>query len=103
MTDIRKEQLALLRFEKRLAGLAAALATAGAAAKAADLKLGGGESEAAFADLQNALMLVAQTTGQAHEALNARAVEAGVKMLHASGGVPKSDPPQVVASLLGIG
>lgn len=103
MTDIRKEQLALLRFEKKLAGLAAALAVAGGAAKAADLKLGVGDGARAFAELQNALMLLARATGEAHAELQARALEAGARMLSASGGVPKKDPPQAVASILGIG
>ena len=41
--DIRKEQVALLRFEKQLAGLAATLAAGGAVAKAADAKLNASE------------------------------------------------------------
>ena len=103
MKDIRKEQLALLRFEKQLVGLAAALAAAGGAAKAADQKLGATDGGEAFASLQNTLMLLAETTGRAHDALNARALETGVKLLQASGGVPKKDPPQAVASILGLG
>lgn len=103
MTDIRKEQLALLRFEKKLTGLAVSLAMAGGAAKAADAKLGADQGEAAFVTLQNALIVLAEATGAAHAALNARAFEAGARMLSASGGVPKKDPAQAVASILGIG
>lgn len=103
MTDIRKEQLALLRFEKKLAGLAASLAAAGGAAKAADAKLGVDSGAHAFAELSNALMVLAGATGEAHAALNARALDVGARMLSASGGIPKKEPTQAVASILGIG
>ncbi|MBI1365034.1 MAG: hypothetical protein GC153_03655 [Alphaproteobacteria bacterium] len=103
MTDIRKEQLVLLRFEKQLAALAAVLATGASAAQAADGKLAAPEASSALAGLRDALMHLAEVTGAAHASLNASAIEAGARMLHASGGIPKSDPPQVVASLLGIG
>lgn len=103
MTDIRKEHLALLRFEKQLIGLATALAAAGAAARAADAKLGGAEAGAAFTDAQNALIALASATGEVHAALQARAVEIGARMLNASGGIPKREPGGAVASILGIG
>ncbi|HXI85833.1 MAG TPA: hypothetical protein VNH64_00130 [Parvularculaceae bacterium] len=103
MTDIRKEQLVLLRFEKQLAALAAVLTTGASVAQAADLKLASPEATAALAGLQQALMQLAEATGAAHACLDAAAAEAGARVLYASGGIPKSDPPQVVASLLGIG
>lgn len=104
MTDIRKEQLVLLRFEKQIAGLAATLAAAGAsAAQAADEKLAEPVASAALLDLQTALMQLAQATADAHAVLNAKALEAGVVLLQASGGTPKKDPPSVVASILGLG
>lgn len=103
MTDIRKEQLALLRFEKQLAALAAVLATAGGAAKAADAKLGAADASEAFVAAQNALMTLAEATGSAHAALNARAIEIGARVLQASGGIPKTEPTGRIASILGIG
>ncbi|MEE2690887.1 MAG: hypothetical protein VX640_05015 [Pseudomonadota bacterium] len=103
MTDIRKEQLALLRFEKKLTTLAASLAAAGVAAKAVDAKLGGADGADAFATLQNTLMTLAQATGEAHAALNAKAIEVGARVLMASGGIPKKEPGEHVASILGIG
>jgi hypothetical protein len=104
VTDIRKEQAFLLRFEKQIAGLAATLATAGAtAATAADQKLAEPAASAGFADLQNALMHLAQVTADVHASLNAKALEAGLTLLQASGGTPKEDPPRVVASILGLG
>ncbi len=103
MTDIRKEQLALLRFEKRLVALATSLAAVGGAAKAADAKLGVTSGADAFVSLQNTLMTLAQATGEAHAAINAKAAEAGARMLTASGGIPKSEPETLVRSILGIG
>ncbi|MBB5519704.1 hypothetical protein [Amphiplicatus metriothermophilus] len=103
MTDIRKEQLALLRFEKQLLALAAVVATGAEAAKAANEKLGSTAGAEAFASLQNAVMTLATAASQAHEALSVRAAEAGARVLQASGGVPKKDPAQAVASILGLG
>lgn len=103
MTDIRKEQLALLRFEKQLVALAATLVAVGGAAKAADAKLGVTSGADAFASLQNTLMTLAQATGEAHAALNAKAIEVGARMYMASGGIPKKEPGEGVASILGIG
>ncbi len=102
--DLRKEQILLLRFEKQIAGLAATLALGATAAKAADGKLHASDAQAAYADIQAALMNLAEVTGQAHDVLNARAMEYGVKVLQAvGGGTPKHDPPSAVASILGIG
>lgn len=103
MTDVRKEQLVLLRFEKQLAALAAAWAAGASVAQAADGKLGAEDATAAFASVQDAILHLAEVTGAAHAALNAAAVEAGARFLEASGGIPKSEPPQVVASIFGIG
>ncbi len=101
--DLRKEQLALLRFEKQIAGLAVSLAALGGAAKAADGKLHATQAQQAYVELEAALVHLAQVTGQAHEAMNAKAVETGAKLLQAVGGIPKSEPPAVVASILGLG
>ena len=101
--DLRKEQMVLLRFEKQIAGLAATLATLGAAAKAADGKLHATEATTGFGDIQDALMKLAEATGQTHAAVNAKAVEVGATLFQATGGTPKKEPPQVVASILGIG
>ncbi|MBT8471681.1 MAG: hypothetical protein HKN14_06375 [Marinicaulis sp.] len=101
--DLRKEQLTLLRFEKQIAGLAATLAAGVAVAKTADGKLHATEAQTALADVQTALINLAEVTGKAHDALNVKVIEAGAKVYEASGGVPKGDPPKVVASILGIG
>lgn len=102
--DLRKEQLLLLRFEKQIAGLAATLALGATAAKAADGKLHASEAQAAYTDIQAALVNLAEVTGKAHDVLNAMAVDYGFKVLQAAGGgLPKRDPPTVVSSILGIG
>lgn len=101
--DLRKEQAVLLRFEKQIAGLAATLATLGAAAKAADGKLHATEATKAYADLQAALVNLAEATGEAHATVNAKAMEVGATVMQATGGLPKRPPAKVVESILGIG
>jgi len=101
--DIRKEQLVLLRFEKQIAGLAATLAIGAGAAKAADGKLHASVGAEGFADMQAALVHLAEVTGKAHEVMNAKALEVGATVHQATGGLPKGDPHKVVLSLLGIG
>ena len=100
--DLRKEQVALLRFEKQIVGLAATLAAGGAVAKAADGKLHASEGIESYAEIQSALMHLAEVTGKAHEVMNAKAVETGATLLKA-GGLPKEPPAQVIASVLGLG
>ena len=100
--DIRKEQMVLLRFEKQIAGLAATLAVGATAVKAADSKFQANVGVEAYTEIQTALMNLATVTGQAHENLSTKAVEIGAIMHHAEG-TPKSDPPMVVAALLGLG
>ena len=103
MKDIRKEQLVLLRFEKQLAALAASCAAGAGAAQAADLKLASPEASAALGQVQNAILHLAEVTGAAHAALNSSALEAGVRILKATGGTPKESAAQVVTSIFGIG
>ncbi|MEO1251390.1 MAG: hypothetical protein AAFW81_03470 [Pseudomonadota bacterium] len=101
--DLRKEQLVLLRFEKQIAGLAAMVAAGAAVAKSVDGKLHASEATAAYAEVQSALVKLAEATSQAHETLGARAAESGAQLLQASGGVPKRSVSSAVASILGIG
>ncbi|MEL6212028.1 MAG: hypothetical protein AAFY22_06825 [Pseudomonadota bacterium] len=100
--DLRKEQVALLRFEKQIAGLAAALAAGSATAQAAQEKIGGDAAMQAYADLQASLIDLAETAGKAHEILNAHAEAVGATVLQANG-VPKRPPVEVVQSILGLG
>lgn len=101
--DIRKEQVSLLRVEKKIVALAAALASATAAAKAADGKLQAEGASTALSEAQAALMNVAEIAGRAHDALNASAIDAGMRTLQATGGVPKRSVSSTVASIFGIG
>ena len=100
--DVRKEQVTLLRFEKKIAGLAAALAAGSATASSAGQKLGGTAASDAYADIEASLLHLADVTTKAHEALNAEAMALGYKTLQVSG-VPKDPPAEVVRSILGIG
>ena len=104
MKDLRKEQLALLRFEKQIAGLAATLAAGAVVAKGVDGKLHASEGAEAYAEIQGAVVNLAEVTGKAHDALNAKAMETGAKLLEAAGGgLPKFQPLGAVKSILGLG
>lgn len=125
--DLRKEQIALLRFEKALAnaarekgagkpldkapvlaGLAATLATVPALAE----KLGSEVPLQVAEELRNAaamqasgetwLMNLAEVAGKAHNAIEALALKGAFVILQANG-TPKEEPPEVVASLLMLG
>lgn len=100
--DIRREQISLLRFEKKIAGLAAALAAGSATVHAAEQKLGGSAASDAYAELQNSILQLAEAATNAHELLNAEAVALGLKTLQVNG-VPKSPPTEIVRLALGIG
>lgn len=103
MTDLRKEQLMLWKFEKQLIALAATVAAGAATVKAVDGAIGGGSGPEALSRVQNLLLQLAQATGDAHAALNARAIETGAMLWQTTGGIPKSEPARAVASILGIG
>ena len=104
MTDLRKEQLALLRFEKQITGLAATLAAGAAIAKGVDGKLHASIGAEAYGDIQAALVNLASVTSEAHVALNAKAMAAGANLLEAAGGgLPKPEIKEGVKLLLGLG
>jgi xanthine dehydrogenase molybdopterin-binding subunit B len=102
--DVRKEQLVLLKFEKKIASLAAFVAAGSATAASASEKMGGDASAVAYDQIRQALVNLAEVTSNAHVVLEQTVAQAGLKSLDASGGVPK-DPPTVemVRSLLGLG
>lgn len=102
--DIRKEQLALLRIEKKIAALAAAVAAAGGAAAAADGKLRAEDATAAMAQAQDLLVQLAEVTSVMHASMAERAIELGARMLQATGGgTPKVEAAMVVKSIFGAG
>lgn len=102
--DVRKEQLVLLKFEQKLAGLAAFAAAGSASAAAAADKINGEATLKAYQDIREALVHLADVTTQAHAAIQSNASDAGVRILEAvGGGAPKDPPSEVVRLLLGIG
>ena len=102
--DVRKEQIELLKFEKKLAGLAAMLAAGSATAASAADKINGEATMKAYDDIRNALVHLADVTTEAHAALEASVTELGVRALQlGGGGTPKDPPSEVVRFLLGIG
>ncbi len=104
VNDVRKEQMLLLRAEKQIVGLAATLAAGAAAAKSVDGKLHATAGAEGLAEMQSALLQLAEATSKVHGALNAKALEAGATVYQATGGgLPKEDPLRVVASILGAG
>ncbi|MEK7264675.1 MAG: hypothetical protein AAB227_01125 [Pseudomonadota bacterium] len=101
--DVRKEQLVLLKFEQKLAGLAAFLAASSATVASAADKINGEATMKAYQDIQVALVQLADVTSAAHQSLQGTVAELGVRVLEASGGTPKASTAEVVRSVLGIG
>lgn len=102
--DVRKEQVQLLKFEKKLAGLAAFVAAGSATAASAADKVNAEATMKAYQDISNALVHLADVTTKAHAALEASAVQAGLKFFEVNGGGTGKNPPaEVVRSILGIG
>ncbi|MEZ5897582.1 MAG: hypothetical protein R3C40_07635 [Parvularculaceae bacterium] len=101
--DVRKEQVKLLQFEKRLVGLAAFLAAGASTAASASTKINHDAASRAYDDIRVAFAHLADVTSQAHAALEASVANEGLRALEASGGVPKRDVAQVVQSVLGLG
>ncbi|MEZ5922295.1 MAG: hypothetical protein R3C60_13230 [Parvularculaceae bacterium] len=101
--DVRKEQLKLLKFERKLAGLAAFFATTGVAAASAADKLNAEATLKAYQDIEAALLNLADVTTHAHAAMEASVVQASANMLQAAGGGPKASASEAVRSVLGLG
>lgn len=103
--DVRKEQIVLLQFEKKLAGLAAFVAASSATAASAADKINAEATMKAYDDIKAALVHLADVTTQVHASLQSTVVEAGVRALEATGGGggSKNPPAEVVRSILGIG
>jgi len=99
---LKKEQVDLLKFEKQLLGLGAGLGalTAGAAAGATEAV--GDVAASHTANVQEAYLNLVTAVQSAHNAIEASAVEAGVRLLKADG-MPKTDTLEVAKSLLGLG
>lgn len=100
--DVRKEQITLLRFEKELAGLAALVAAGAGTVAAANNKLGSDTAKQAYAEIQSALINLADVTSVAHQNLEETVEAVGLKALEVAGGVPKGDPSLVIRSILGL-
>ena len=101
--DVRKEQLSLLKFEKKLAGLAAVLAAGSATAASASDKIGSAEAAEAYDAIQKALVNLADVTSSAHAAMEARVVEEGLRAIEFGARVPKLSVGESVRSILGLG
>ena len=101
--DVRKEQLKLLKFEKKLAGLAAFVAAGSATAASAADKINSEATAKAYDDIRTALVNLADVTAQAHQSLQESVVEAGARAMQIGGGMPKASSSEVVRSLLGLG
>jgi len=101
--DVRKEQLVLLKFERKLAGLAAFVAAGSATAASAADKINGEASMKAYQDIRDALVQLADVTAAAHHSLQGSVAEIGARALEVSGGTPKLSASEAVRSILGIG
>ena len=101
--DVRKEQLVLLKFEQKLAGLAAFVAASSVTAASAADKINGEATTKAYENIRDALVQLADVTAAAHQSLQGTVAELGLRALEASGGTPKASASEVVRSVLGIG
>jgi hypothetical protein len=101
--ELRKEQLALLRFEKQLAALAGVVAAGSATAASAATKVDAAASAEGYDKIRQALVHLAEVTTEVHAAMNAKAIEAGLRIMEAAGGTPKTPPLEIVRSILGNG
>ncbi|MEL7014762.1 MAG: hypothetical protein AAFR72_08610 [Pseudomonadota bacterium] len=96
--DVRKEQIALIRFEKQLAEMARTLRDGAQVATSTDTKLGTNEATMAYEEMKVALVELADATERAHENLRTRAVASQGRFIDFN--VPKRLPRQVVTSVL---
>jgi len=96
--SMKKEQVALLRFEKELLALGSGLAalTTGAGAVAADKV--GDIANSHMIEMQSAYLKLVETVQAAHDAVESSALAAGFQLLQARG-QPKEDPPVLEAAL----
>ena len=101
--DVRKEQLVLLKFEKKLAGLAAFVAAGSVTAASASTKVNSDATTKGFEDIRAALVHLAEVTTQAHAAMQESVAAVGARALEAGGGMPKVSAVETVRSILGIG
>lgn len=101
--DVRKEQLVLLKFERKLASLAAFIAAGSATAASAADKINGEATMKAYDDIRQALVHLADVTAATHLSLQYSAAEIGARALEATGGTPKASASEAVRSILGIG
>lgn len=96
--DYRKQQTSILKAEKHLAAAAAAIASLGAAAKAAESPIARTQYEA----VRDEMITLAETMQKSHDVLQAHATAVGAKLLPTVNGVPKSPPAEMVKSLFGF-
>ena len=79
--SLKKEQVALLRFEKQLLALGAGLAALSAGAGAGAAKVVGDVANESVADMQLAYLKLVESVQAAHDAVEASAVSAGATNL----------------------
>lgn len=96
--SLKKEQVALLRFEKELLALGAGLAALSSGPGAAAADVVGKVTTDHAALLQSAYINLVEAVQAAHDAIETTALGAGVQLLQARG-QPKEEPPVLEAAL----
>ena len=99
--SLKKEQVALLRFEKSLLGLGAGLAALNSGAGATTAQKIGEIADLHTTAMQTAYLNLVETVQAAHDAIEASAVGAGIDLLQARG-QPKASVLEAALSLFGI-
>ena len=79
--DIRKEQIALLRFENQLVAMAETLAAGSIVAEETDAKTGTAAGSAAYAEMKAALQNLANVTSNVHDSLMEKALTSDLRFV----------------------
>lgn len=99
--SLKKQQVALLKFEKELLALGASLATLTVVTGAQTAEIVGDLANRQTAEMQDAYLKLVASVQNAHDVIEATALGAGVDLLQARG-QPKASVLEAALSLFGM-
>lgn len=102
-TNLKKDQVELLKFEKQLIGLGAGLAALTAGAGANAQRVVGDVAADQAENIQQAYLNLVETVQAAHNAIESSAAAAGAQFMHASGTPKNTALLEMAKSVIGIG
>ncbi|MEM9705894.1 MAG: hypothetical protein AAF850_07435 [Pseudomonadota bacterium] len=98
--DLRREQITLLKFEKKLEELAQSFAAARPTVARTDSALAAPVASDGYEQVRLGIISLSNALSEAHTAIKTRADELGVRTADAFG-LPKRDPYGAIRSILG--